>query len=1682
MANSEKMVSHPLNPSNVRHDDRTPDKNSKSKSTKSIRKRKRRNSSTDEEEFDTSIDMKLEQSAMRNNLTPQNVKNILQKVVRNDHVLAIVKLKEEELERREQAMKYPHMGNDINTEESKVTENDGVDELDNAVPKLTRAKAKALNKYPLPVAPLKPHSEPDSEVVALIREELHSDDDDDEYQPGEDDIESDDEINTTHSDIDSQPATPSSQIDASEEVQNAVYTHDGLFKIPRLRNDSTTSQSEQEYIIAQRTRSKISLAETPIEAIESTFRAPDAPLDMYQMEPDVDPNWIQFLNNFSMPLTSEIEKDEDADPDYCPMIVDSQPDDREEFQHVNVSKKEVNDLLNDWYSCIDINFLDLNEFDTLTLDTSSSKHPPTATDDLNESLVTPVKQIDEPEPNKYQTPSETAEVPVDSPEIPSNPGISYFDPSAISTPSKPNYINSPTTRIHRTQQQSLNSSNSTLLSVNETTTVHNTSYPYAYSVKPLQDKTSVFVPVMTFTTNSNASPHELTLSYPSSILVTIPSDATSTTPAMPPTMISSIQSIHNSNQMLQMSQQQIGAGQTIKRPGCRAKRSRFKSAVYKELENLDPNTLIPKNDLNGSGFTSEQRLILESHLRIHVQLSTQSYLQTYGHPELYPEAQRVKRFLVEIMEIIDKCESSVSIYNLKPAMELITGWENELSQNTIENTELYTYMQEEMNKLRKNVGYTMQFHERILRLICESKVFIYPELLPAIPFRFKTPKSSEYFPAEDYLLAFLLEHFFEELRKKNVTYRFAKPKEVTLSSVCHNISAHLSYLRHYKSIYDYIRLRRDCEFMNPIKFYFKHKRAPPIRHRYEVFNSDLIIEPAKQPITVLSTQWARYVEKLIGFKHDEVLQKIKTPPNDCEKETKRRTTNENTHNSTNDDKNSLIHVKILYGHSEANQLIHNKKVETGTVHGISDNSEGLIKGQTLLTSYFHPLRKATKDFNHDDEISIEVEEPADLTTDDIVVTDRIYFFWHRKRICKKYRRLRLCKYSLRQRTKLFLVHLISRIRKKFSPHWQRFRRNKNVSFAYRCIISYHLFTTEFINRQSYKISKVPAKMSTEALVTNRRVQKFISSDNASGSHAREMAEENTAAHTVQQQSEVGQQVKRLLKNQRSNDSTRLLLTENAQESSEKDFLFAQRFIDRVEETFINENKHHKFTEFISILRNFSENQQQKTGADLYLTLEKFLMPDYPDLMELFLCFLSPSDAVEINKTMDYFLKVNSTKFLNKLNIFFQKQPAQIRKVLACLKELSEDPDVTIDRIRSKILPLLKGNQLLIDWFIQCVAPDKCDSTKDEYETLVLRKGNESFDADQFEYIPQSEVIADPNENPCHIRYMNGRIFYGNRFPLPAKLSFSATIPCSSDSLEPEKQSVMGSGDKNLHYHCVHNIKDFADSKMRDRHHLEVGNSGPTEDVDNSDDEQHFSIPFEKMDEEDGESVSNHILCDDASLRAHSIRLNPSLHLPVQTKSAHIRKTNSPNAKKMALDGSKSPINKKTVSPLSMTPQNVESGSTVQQESNVIQTAKKLKRILETSDQMASNSCLPNPTDDSSRRVNTLQKKKSHMLSKPIKKQKRAHEYCDSGDDEGETVEEFESKTRNDINIRKIDTLPEIQGQWTREEDRLLLEQIKAGLSMTGLDMNRFPNKTQDQISHRIDFLIDFLTKLRNKQN
>lgn len=545
--------------------------------------------------------------------------------------------------------------------------------------------------------------------------------------------------------------------------------------------------------------------------------------------------------------------------------------------------------------------------------------------------------------------------------------------------------------------------------------------------------------------------------------------------------------------------------------------------------------------------------------------------------------------------------------------------------------------------------------------------------------------------------------------------------------------------------------------------------------------------------------------------------------------------------------------------------------------------------------------------------------------------------------------------------------------------------------------------------------------------------------------------------------------------------------------------------------------------------------------------------------------------------MEHFLYTNMSKFINRLHLFYQKQPAQLRKVLACLRELAEEEDLKLEKIRKQIVPLLKGNQLLVDWFQQClggeIGGENSTSIKDEYETISFRKAAETIDddTDAYEHIPQSEIFPDPNDNPCHIRYMNGRLFYGNRLSFPAKLSFSATntnvvaserssgvapVPktttttCTRAKHKAEKDSV---STVCASYRCVHNINDFGNMKLqvKSRNPMEtdqMDNSTTEEGEDSEDDQQSFDVKMIAVEERSsGEANSTHVLCDDKMLKAHGIRLNPSAHSSVIYNNAEmlnmlrpasdcladghrecklspkklapktsatsaqtkLPRKHSPNAKKTNGANQVSP-NRKNMSPLSALIHGHPSASKLTSDSPAIQTAKKLKRILESSsslDEKTENTTTtattaavtattvpttakrnnpPTPSlTNKIRRINRTAADASVAV-----KVKTSKIPCDNIDEQQTSDAKaptplIETGRSNESELTKKETEQptEVLITWSRDEDRLLLEHIKDGLEsnheLITQITHEFPTKTAKNIEERIDFLIDFLTKLRN---
>lgn len=161
-------------------------KSEPSRSNSSTPRRPRKRRRLDRQSLDSQVDedvkdmdRRLRKVARENCISSQDMHKVVRSVVRNDHVLALVTLKAEDELAREKSMESPEQqkrGAIIITDTPSVA-------------KLTRAKARQLNCTPGISLPQLNDSPTDNNgIEALIREDLQSDEEDEEYTFKEDDF------------------------------------------------------------------------------------------------------------------------------------------------------------------------------------------------------------------------------------------------------------------------------------------------------------------------------------------------------------------------------------------------------------------------------------------------------------------------------------------------------------------------------------------------------------------------------------------------------------------------------------------------------------------------------------------------------------------------------------------------------------------------------------------------------------------------------------------------------------------------------------------------------------------------------------------------------------------------------------------------------------------------------------------------------------------------------------------------------------------------------------------------------------------------------------------------------------------------------------------------------------------------------------------------------------------------------------------------------------------------------------------------------------------------------------------------------------------------------------------------------------------------------------------------------
>lgn len=429
-------------------------------------------------------------------------------------------------------------------------------------------------------------------------------------------------------------------------------------------------------------------------------------------------------------------------------------------------------------------------------------------------------------------------------------------------------------------------------------------------------------------------------------------------------------------------------------------------------------------------------------------------------------------------------------------------------------------------------------------------------------------------------------------------------------------------------------------------------------------------------------------------------------------------------------------------------------------------------------------------------------------------------------------------------------------------------------------------------------------------------------------------------------------------------------------------------------------------------------------------------------MDIFITFMLPEHAAEVGKFFENNSLNNMQSLIKKLTIVFSKQPNQIKKILSLLNELASERDVTIDVIKEKLFPLLKGNQLLIDWFMQLFdKPPDCPLS--EYETINLKKCvSDDSSEDSYEEIPATDLIECDNFDEmksCGVQYRNGKIYYYCGTLLPAKIAFLAI-----DAKLPESTASTSDKPRGL---CVHEIRKhvtFTDKKVEE----------PNENAKKTVGKKKIKKKGKEGDDKNEKKVKKKkksVICDSHTLHAHAVRLNP-VHAQHGEKLSDLTHYFTGSPKKHR--------NKKT-------------GNSPEKASPSSETA---------------------TTSDTSpiQPVVSIQRIKEEVLDEPVKKRIKLEETTIPRvtttiiSAEKQSSSALSKKPRSEIPVTststptgKKDKLVQDRSSenWTRDEDKIILEEIKVGYDKKEKVFEVLLSKlkrSRNEIQQRYEFLFDLV--------
>lgn len=619
---------------------------------------------------------------------------------------------------------------------------------------------------------------------------------------------------------------------------------------------------------------------------------------MYDFDQDheVDNDWMGFLSEFLMPLNTAEEDDEKSDPEY--VAAESVTVDREELRPVRVSKKELNQLISELLEDTSLNFdsepstsyksqqnknkrqrtsspprskpqspkISSKLYVQQELNTPPILHEqsivitPEHSTSTNKKLEKPRTSLDTIDKDIYQqqmlTPQRmgfSTPTVMQSPVIYSSPPSVFFPPELMTTPEAPVTPSKLSSTVEAKIPQ--------ITGVYGSAVPDSCGPPQAPQIlivnaqNQLEIQSSANLMSQAFCKNG-----VMQLPQFQSIVIQVPTiDLLGNRLNLSSIVTPSVETLRETNETSTKQEDTMKS-----RKHC--KREKLSEFEYLEAE-PPPTEVTFESQL--SGFTPEQRNIYEQQMRIHAQLLSQHYIQVYSNPKWWERSKSVKENLAELKTAVNPMISPHTAAHVDECLKLCDDWENQLEENNDRNKKYAEYLYQEHDldviAFEDRLSFKGRFHPRLMEHMLSSKAIIYTKLLPTIPFRAVSINKIEPTNSELRLLAFGLERFYREQYEKLNSLNPYRLREPTIGGLSRDIIREYKSFRTSNCLIKIIEGYKNHAKMNPIKYFFIHKKAPPYKLEMEDIDLDFIVPPKNLRRGLLPKTWDAYM-----FSHERV--------------------------------------------------------------------------------------------------------------------------------------------------------------------------------------------------------------------------------------------------------------------------------------------------------------------------------------------------------------------------------------------------------------------------------------------------------------------------------------------------------------------------------------------------------------------------------------------------------------------------------------------------------------------------------------------------------------------------------------------------------------------------------------------------------------------------------------------